>query len=63
MSPRERAGKGHLADFDPAKSPVVVDPDHIKTASLDYYDKYWKDYWLRLYEKHGMEAPDEAQKP
>ncbi len=56
-SPRERAGKGHLAGFDPTTSPKSVDPEHIRLASLDYYDTYWKDYWRRLYEKHGLERP------
>ena len=55
VSPRERAGKGHLKGFDPAKSPVVVDAEHIKTAALDYYDEYWSSYWSRLREKHGVE--------
>ncbi|MEK6234802.1 MAG: hypothetical protein N2C14_08825, partial [Planctomycetales bacterium] len=51
-SPRFRAGKDHLKDFDPAKSPKVVDPEHIETAAYDYYDGYWKDYWQRLRDKH-----------
>lgn len=54
VSPRLRAGKGHLKDFDPAKSPKVVDPEHIENAALDYYDKYWKNYWIRLQEKHAL---------
>jgi hypothetical protein len=53
VSPRERAGKEHLKDFDPAKSPTVVDPEHIENAAYDYYDKYWKDYWQRLRDKHA----------
>lgn len=53
VSPRERAGKDHLVGFDPAKSPVSVDPDHIKAAANDYYDKYWKDYWQRLHDKYA----------
>jgi hypothetical protein len=59
VSPRERAGKSHLKGFDPADSPEVVDPEHIETAAYDYYDKYWKEYWQRLYEKHELtkEAP------
>ena len=59
VSPRERAGKGHLAEFDPAKSPEVKDPEHIRLAALDYYDNYWKDYWQRLRDKHqiGPDAP------
>lgn len=56
VSPRERAGQGHLQDFDPATSPEAVDPPHIKTAALDYYDDYWKTYWDRLREKHGISA-------
>lgn len=53
VSPRERAGKGHLADYDPAKAPVVVDTEEIRLAGLDYYDEYWKDYWQRLVDKHA----------
>ncbi len=53
ISPRERAGKDHLKDFDPAKSPKVVDLPHIETAAYDYYDNYWKDYWQRLYARHA----------
>ena len=52
VSPRERAGKGHLKNFDPKKAPKMENPAHIKNAALDYYDKYWKDYWDRLSEKH-----------
>ena len=54
ISPRERAGEAHLAGFDPSQSPVVIDPDHIKEAANDYYDKYWKNYWKRLAEKHSV---------
>jgi len=53
VSPRERAGRDHLAGFDPAKSPVTVDPDHIKAAANDYYDEYWKDFWQRLRDKYA----------
>jgi N-sulfoglucosamine sulfohydrolase len=52
VSPRKRAGTGHLAAFDPAKSPKVVELEHIQTAAYDYYDKYWSDFWVRLEEKH-----------
>ncbi len=53
VSPRERAGTGHLADYDVSKSPKVVDPEHIKEAANDYYDNYWKSYWQRLEDKHA----------
>ncbi|MEQ8790987.1 MAG: DUF1080 domain-containing protein [Pirellulaceae bacterium] len=56
VSPRERAGSAHLAKFDPANSPVAVDPDHIKEAANDYYDTYWKDYWRRLRDKHAVDS-------
>ena len=52
VSPRLRGGKRHLKKFDPATAPKVVDPEHIKEAANDYYDKYWKSYWKRLHEKH-----------
>ena len=54
VSPRERAGKGHLKNLDPSMGPKVIDPPHIEKAAYDYYDKYWKDHWQRLYDKHGI---------
>jgi|TARA_B100000959_G_scaffold131762_1_gene138120 hypothetical protein len=57
VSPRERAGSGHLKGYDPEKAPVVVDPGHIENAAYDYYDKYWHAYWQRLYDKHGLKRP------
>lgn len=56
VSPRERAGEEHLAGYDPANAPVVVQPDFIKEAANDYYDDYWADYWQRLRDKHGVAA-------
>ncbi len=53
VSPRKRVGQGHLKGYDPAKSPVVVQPDFIKDAANDYYDTYWTDYWQRLIDKHS----------
>lgn len=52
VSPRERAGKDHLAGYNPATAPTVKKLEHIDLAAQDYYDKYWKDYWLRLREKY-----------
>jgi hypothetical protein len=52
VSPRQRAGGGHLAGYDPATAPVVKDLPHIEEAANDYYDTYWKDFWSRLHEKH-----------
>jgi hypothetical protein len=57
VSPRERAGSDHLVGFDPKRSPKVVDPVHIKNAANDYYDKYWHDFWQRLYDKHDLKRP------
>ena len=54
ISPRDRAGKGHLRGYDPDTAPKVVKPDYIKEAGLDYYDKYWKGYWKRLYDKYAL---------
>lgn len=62
-SPRERAGEAHLKGFDPATSPVVVDPDHIKEAANDYYDEYWKDYWVRLREKYAAAPTSNQDEP
>jgi hypothetical protein len=52
VSPRQRAGKDHLAGYDPSKSPAVVKSDFIETAALDYYDEYWASYWQRLRDKY-----------
>lgn len=57
VSPRKRAGRGHLVGFDPADSPKRTNPPHIRAAALDYYDTYWKPFWQRLYDKHGIERP------
>lgn len=54
VSPRNRAGQGHLKGYDPATAPKVVRPDDIEKAGLDYYDEYWKSYWKRLCEKYGL---------
>ncbi len=62
VSPRKRAGKGHLAGYDPSKAPVVVDKPHIKKAANDYYDKYWVDFWQRLHDKHGTSLARRAQR-
>ncbi len=64
VSPRDRAGKEHLGDYDLAKAPIVVDPEHIKEAANDYYDEYWKDYWQRLCDKHPTAvASTDAESP
>jgi hypothetical protein len=54
VSPRLRAGQGHLAGYDPTTAPKVKKLPHIDTAAQDYYDKYWKDYWQRLHAKHDV---------
>ncbi|HET6441472.1 MAG TPA: hypothetical protein VFH53_03770 [Phycisphaerae bacterium] len=56
VSPRTRAGEGHLKGFDPATAPKVVKPDNIEQADQDYYDKYWKDFWKRLRDKYAVNA-------
>ncbi len=61
VSPRLRAGKDHLAGYDPATAPKVVKLEHIDLAAQDYYDKYWKDFWKRLHEKHDTKAAPKAQ--
>lgn len=60
LSPRERAGTGHLADYDPATAPVVRQPDFLLAAANDYYDDYWSSYWSRLRAKHGLPAAPAA---
>ena len=57
VSPRERAGAGHLKGFDPAAAPVRERPPHIQAAATDYYDEYWEGFWHRLYDKHGIPSP------
>ena len=59
-SPRSRAGKDHLAGYDPTKAPVVKKLDHIDAAANDYYDEYWKSYWKRLHEKYPTKTPAAA---
>jgi hypothetical protein len=56
VSPRLRAGEGHLADYDPKTAPVVVKSEFIENAALDYYDDYWETYWQRLHEKYPQIA-------
>ena len=56
VSPRERAGEGHLADYDPDTAPKVEQLEHIKDAANDYYDRYWNDYWQRLQDKYAAAA-------
>jgi hypothetical protein len=63
ISPRQRAGKGHLKGYDPATAPKAVQPEYIELAALDYYDKYWKSYWQRLYDKYGMKRPEATTQP
>ena len=57
VSPREREGKAHLQGYVREKAPATKNLPHIETAALDYYDKYWKVFWHRLYDKHGMSSP------
>jgi|GEM_PF-491802 len=56
VSPRERAGEGHLKYFDPKASPTVVDLPHIQKAANDYYDGYWREFWQRLRDKHNVKT-------
>ena len=62
VSPRSRAGEGHLKGFDPARAPKVVEPDNIEQANLDYYDKYWKDFWKRLRDKYAHKSKSDEKK-
>ncbi len=61
VSPRTRAGQGHLAGYDPATAPKVEKLAHIDLAAQDYYDTYWKDFWKRLHEKHAGQAASKGQ--
>ena len=61
LSPRKRAGQGHLKGYDSATAPKVEDAEHIKIAAMDYYDTYWKDFWKRLQEKHANAAGSKKQ--
>ncbi len=53
VSPRERAGKDHLSDFDPSASPVIVDAPNLQEAANDFYDEMFEDFWDRLREKYA----------
>jgi len=55
VSPRTRAGSGHLAGYDPASAPKIIDPENIRKAGLDFFDKLWEPYWQRLAEKYADE--------
>ena len=55
VSPRKRAGEGHLKDFDANNLPEVIDLPHIREAALDYYDNYWSSFWERLKKKYSAE--------
>lgn len=61
VSPRLRAGQGHLAGYDPATAPKVAKLPHIDQAAQDYYDKYWKDFWMRLHEKYPAKSSPSAK--
>ena len=61
VSPRLRAGQRHLKNYDPTSAPEVSDLPHIKKAANDYYDKYWNDFWKRLYDKHGLKRPEQGK--
>jgi len=52
VTPRDRAGCGHLDEYEPQTAPVVAKLPHIEKAANDYYDTYWKDYWSRLHTKY-----------
>lgn len=56
VSPRLRAGQGHLAGYDPNTAPKVRKLPHIDAAAQDYYDQYWKEFWPRLHAKHDGPA-------
>ncbi len=53
VSPRQRAGKGHLKGYDPNTAPKHIQSDAIKDAANDYYDKYWKPYRDRLKQRYA----------
>ena len=61
VSPRTRAGTGHLAGYDPSKAPKVVPPEHIDRAGQDYHDEQWKDFWKRLHDKYPAKAASKDQ--
>ena len=52
VSPRDRVGQAHLKNYDPAKSPVAKDPEHLRIAGLEFFDNYWTEYWQRLHKKY-----------
>lgn len=56
VSPRLRAGEGHLKGYDPAEAPRIETLPNIREAGLDFFDKLYDPYWDRLAEKY----PDAA---
>lgn len=56
VSPRLRAGRDHLAGYDPKTAPSVAKSDFIDNAAQDYYDEYWTPFWQRLRDKYPTAA-------
>lgn len=56
VSPRIRAGTGHLAGYAPTRAPKIVEPEHIDRAGQEYHDEQWKDFWQRLHDKYPAKA-------
>jgi hypothetical protein len=52
VSPKKRAGKGHLSNFDSATAPEKTTLPHIRKAADKHFFDYWKPYWQRLRDKH-----------
>ena len=53
-SPRDRAGEGHLKNYDPSSAPVAKESEDIRIAGLEFFDQYWKEYWQRLHLKYPV---------
>lgn len=52
VSPRLRAGTGHLKGYDPEAAPTMTQAPNIEEAGMAYYDEYWASYWERLQKKY-----------
>ena len=48
--------------YNPATAPTVAKLPHIDESAQDYYDKYWKDFWKRLHEKHAAKPAKPTEK-
>lgn len=61
VSPMLRLDQGHLKGYDPTTAPAMVQLPNIREAGLDYFDKLWAPYWMRLAAKYPEAAGNGGQ--